>query len=125
MTEENKEFQLAVRIAVAESRLDSHAQQIENNQEMTAKIVDRMDLHIREQGARDIEITNVINDCRLAITEWKSSADTFIQTANAFMKTGIKILAGFALIVSAIWAVFLFYVDHSGLPANVTVEQKK
>lgn len=128
MTEEQKDFQLAVRVAVAEARLDSHAQMIENNQELTAKIVDRMDIHIREQGHRDVEITKVIDDCRIAISEWKTSAETFVATVRSFMKVGVAILSGFAVIVSGIWAVYVFYMGYQNTapePAKTQIEQKK
>lgn len=121
MTEDQKdELKIAVRLAVAESRLDSHAQMIENNQELTAKIVDRMDTHIRDQGHQVQESTRVIDECRGAIVELKTAVDTFISTSTAFLKVGVKIIAGAALVISGIWAVYVFYVGSNTTTTTTT-----
>ena len=78
-----------VRIAVAESRLDSHAQMLENNQELTAKLVDRLDVHIQESMKRDEGIRSELAKVSVAISE-NNSAVVNLTTVVGEATTAIK-----------------------------------
>ena len=125
MTEKDHE----VRLAVAESKLEMHSIMLESNQELTARIVDRFDLHLQESMKRDddirselanvtvaitannaavISLTNVVADATEVIKEvsiiTRNNQIDLVQINTAW-HTVAKVAAVVAIVVSGIWAV--------------------
>lgn len=124
----NSENEL-IRLAVAESRLDGHQQLLENHQELTARVVDRLDLHIQETNRRDQELQNNFTQVTVAVTHLSGTVSATNETLKKLAtmaennqsnliewKIGWKIISKIAVIlgivISSGWAVFTFAVDH-------------
>lgn len=127
------------RIAVTESRLDSHAQMLENNQELTAKLVDRLDGHIQLSLVRDERIQENLKDVTVAVTKLTAGVAEATTTLKSIVpivqdnnltivqwttvkKTIIAVVAAVTMVVSGGWAVFTYVTSHDGsIPA---IQQK-
>lgn len=147
MTTNNERRESDVRIAVAESRLDAHAQLIENNQELTARLVDRLDLHIQDGMKRDENIRSELSNVTVAISENNSAVSnltTVVSDATSAIReisnitrnnqlelvkidtvwhTVAKIAAIVVVAVSAIWGVVTYALDKADTPI-VTIDKK-
>lgn len=127
------------RLAVAESRLDSHQQMLENNIELTARIVDRLDTHIQDSNRRELDMSNNLVQVTAAVTHLSSTVSETNSTLArmAKMAEGNSTTIGqwraswralaaaaslTAMFVSAGWAVYTY--QHPA-PAPAPVTQKK
>ncbi len=116
------------RIAVTESRLDAHAQMLENNQELTAKLVDRLDGHIQLSLARDDRIQENLSNVTIAVTKLSSTVTEATEAIKVLTpavtegkealhewktirKTIVVIATVLVTLGSGTWAVFTYF-DH-------------
>jgi hypothetical protein len=135
---------------VAESRLDNHQQLLENNIELTARIVDRLDTHIQDSNRRELEMSNNLVRVTEAVThlsatvgETNSTLAKMARMAEGHSTTIGQWRAGWralvtaatvaGMVVSAGWAVYTYQPPatvasqpHSnGNSATVTMEKKR
>ena len=133
LEEQNRE----VRLSVAESKLNMHGVMLESNQELTARLVDRLDLHIQESTRRDEDIRSELANVTVAITANNAAvislthvvadATDAIKEVSTLSRNNqidlIKIdtarhtlakIGGILVIVcSAIWGVATYVIDHT------------
>ena len=132
-----------IRLAVAESRIEMHSFLMESNQELTAKLVDRLDLHIQESSRRDedirselanvtvaitannaavISLTHVVADATTAIKEVstlsRSNQIDLIQINTAW-HTVAKVASIAVIVFGAIWGVATYVIDHMDTGSTV------
>lgn len=140
MTEKEERRENDVRIAVVESRLDGHSLMLENNQELTARLVDRLDLHIQDGIKRDDSIrtelagvslalscnnlavnnlTSVVTEATNAIKEVSDITrgnQLELTKIDAVWHTLAKVAAIVVLAVSGLWAVVTYVIDKNDTP---------
>ena len=126
---------METRVAVLETRIDDHAYRLEQNQETTVKLMDRIDQHILLSSQRDAQLQQNLADVTLAVSNLaihveetnktlKTLAELATSSSNNWtkfdsaVKTTFKIGSVACMCIGAIWAVYTFYVDH--IPTKVS-----
>ena len=133
------ERRLDERVSILEVHVDNHATRLEENQELSHKLIDRLDKHMEANAVRDSKIQENLTMVTIAVTELSTTvaqtndtlkviagiareSDKTIVRWDAISKTIIKLVTIIAMLIGAAWSVYTFSVQY---PTAIAIQGKK
>ena len=129
---------ISERVAVLETQVDNHTQDIEENRRTTDKLLQRLDQHVIEEGNRNLQlqaklihVTDSVENLSKSIIDTngtlkelatisRGNADTILKWDFIVLLTA-KIFAAIAVVVSLGWTIMQVGEKVHELPSVTTV----
>lgn len=123
------ERRIEERVSVLEIKVEHYSSVLEDNQEMLMKFFDRFDEHLRSQSSHTanlentlIKVTTIVDNLahemartNEALSSVAEKMDTTTEKVNEWgtiAKTLAKVVVSTTILVSGIWTVYAFSIDH-------------
>jgi ABC-type transporter Mla subunit MlaD len=130
------ERRLEERVAILETKADSHSEKLDQNFDLVSRFIARLDSHIELENEHDnkventlTRVTTVVDNLTTEISRTNATIERFIDKVEStsttviqydtIAKTIVKIVGIVAVLVGAGWAVYTFAVDH---PISINYE---
>lgn len=124
-----QDVNMETRVAVLEVQVDNHATKLEQNQEVSNRLMERLDTHMTSSAVRDEMMQQNLTQITVAVTALSSNVAQTNETlktisglaegsnvrwikVDASVKTISKIIAGAILVISGLWAFYTFGIEH-------------
>jgi hypothetical protein len=126
----DNERRVSERVAILEIHVRNNTKQLEDSQDDMTKVIDRLDAHILVTAERDallqtslLNVTNAVtmlstniintNDTLKTISTLVNSSSSNWAQLHTTISVIAKITAGTVIVVSGLWAVFSFAIEHA------------
>ena len=117
------------RVSVLETQMEAHASRLEENQQTSNKLIERLDLHMVASAERDAVLQNNLTQVTLAVTHLSSTVEAtndtlktiagivdednrIIRDWKMITKTAAKMIGIVVTLVVAFWTVFTRTYSH-------------
>ena len=118
---------ISERVSVLETQVDSHAVQLEKNQELSMKLIDRLDKHMESNASRDIQIQENLTQVTVAVGELTNvvaQTNTTLQTIAGITNSNNKTITIWDTSTRAVVKFLVAIVCIIGLGASVVQIQQ-
>lgn len=133
------------RVSVLETQMEAHASRLEENQQTSNKLIERLDLHMVASAERDAVLQNNLTQVTIAVTQLSTTVEEtnttlkkiagivdednrIIRDWKMISKTVAKMVSIVVAVVVGFWTVFTWTYSHlEKQPHDEThhIEQKK
>lgn len=128
------------RVSILEVQVDNHASRLEENQQTSNKLIERLDSHMVASAERDAVLQSNLVQVTLAVTKLSTTVEhtndtlkkiagiveednQFIRDWRAVAKAGAKAASIVATLVGALWVGGTYIIDHQDTaPINKVIK---